>query len=284
MKRRKFIKAGLATMAVAGLASNLLATNSQSSFNCSFTSSSFISIGGKKYKLSLKFNQQDIHSFRSSDPKNLVLEFHDEALPNEFTKMVYKINTVDKYDNPLNKYGVLAKFNDAFIVKKSSSGSILSTERLSSLSKVPSYFHNELRFVADLHPGSTFNVDIFTSSSTKAYILDDNRQESEDCFLTSACTFSKQLPDNCYELQTLRTFRDEYMKSFDRGNKLVEDYYQIAPPIVKKINQLPNKKEIYEYMYQTLVLPSIAYIELGEKDTAMEYYKEYTEALSKLLN
>lgn len=284
MKRRKFVKAGLATMAVAGMAGNLLAQNSQNEFNCSFTSS-FVTIGGKKYMLSLKFNQQDIHSFRSSDPKNLVLEIYDEGVTNEFTKIVYKINTVEQYDKPLSRYGVLAKFNDAFIVKKSSSGSILSNERLSSLSKVPSYFHNELRFVTDLHPGSTFSVDIFTSSSTKVFILDDSSGgDFDDCFLTSACTVSKQLPDNCYELQTLRTFRDEYMKSFESGNKLVEDYYQIAPPIVKKINQMPNKREIYEYMYQTLVLPSIAYIESGEKETAMEYYREYTEALSNLLN
>jgi hypothetical protein len=74
------------------------------------------------------------------------------------------------------------------------------------------------------------------------------------------------------------------MKSSIKGNELVANYYNIAPTIVRKINRLKNKNEVYDYLYQTLVLPSLQYIESGEKETAMEYYKEYTEALNELFN
>lgn len=39
---------------------------------------------------------------------------------------------------------------------------------------------------------------------------------------------------------------------------------------------------MYNHIYSTLVLPSIAYINVGENEKAMEYYKEYTMALNEL--
>jgi hypothetical protein len=282
MERRKFIKAGAATLFVAGLTNKLVASTFQESSPLSFTSS-LIDLNGKKYKLSLKFHQQDIHWFKSSESKTIVLEIYDETQTNEFTKVIYKIRNVEKVNDYIgSKYNVEGAFSEAFYIKNSSSGTILSNEKLYSYSKIPNYFKDSIKFVATLNAGTDYTVDLKTSASTTQFLTEDNTYEYDDCFLTSACTISKQLPDNCYELQTLRNFRDEYMKSSNYGNNLVENYYQIAPEIVKKINRLENKKEVYDYMYQTLVLPSLAYIEAGENENAMEYYKEYTEALNEL--
>lgn len=279
MKRRKFIKAGAATLLVAGLSDKLSASILQESSPLSFTSS-YLDLNGKKYKLSLKFYERDIHWFNNSETKTIVLEIYNEFDFDEFTKVIYKINSVvDQKEYLESNYNVVGVFSEAYYVRFSSS------QKLNSYSTIPDYLKDSIKFFASLTAGETYTVDLKTSSTSSVFLTEDSTSnEYDDCFLTSACTFSKQLPDNCYELETLRTFRDEYMKSFESGNKLVEEYYHIAPAIVKKINQMPNKKEIYEYMYQTLVMPSIAYIESGEKETAMEYYREYTEALNNLLN
>jgi hypothetical protein len=169
-------------------------------------------------------------------------------------------------------------------IKKTDNGSIASTTKLTSMNQVPAYFQKMLQFTLDTTSFDEYLLKLKTSDSSAVSLYDDNSFYGEDCFLTSACTHSKQLPDDCYELQTLRNFRDTYMKSSIQGNELVANYYNIAPPIVRKINRLENKNEVYDYIYQTLVLPSLHYIELGEKKKAMEYYKEYTQSLNDLFN
>lgn len=41
-----------------------------------------------------------------------------------------------------------------------------------------------------------------------------------------------------YELQTLRTFRDTWMKGSKEGQKSIETYYDTAPKIVSAINDI----------------------------------------------
>ena len=55
-------------------------------------------------------------------------------------------------------------------------------------------------------------------------------------------------PDDCEELTALRGFRDGYMKKTEEGRALVEEYYRIAPEIVKEINASPKRDEYYEYI------------------------------------
>lgn len=83
------------------------------------------------------------------------------------------------------------------------------------------------------------------------YDEDENRLAggSGGCFLTTACCQYKGLPDDCYELTTLRNFRDTYLKTTEAGNALVEEYYRIAPSIVDKIMESPNKVGLLEDIY-----------------------------------
>ncbi len=55
---------------------------------------------------------------------------------------------------------------------------------------------------------------------------------SGGCFFTTAACEYMGLPDNCVELQTLRTFRDRFVPK-----DIVEQYYKIAPNILKKIKE-----------------------------------------------
>ena len=104
-------------------------------------------------------------------------------------------------------------------------------------------------------------------------------QSSSGCFLTSACVEAKGLPDDCYELTTLRRFRDEYMRSKPNGVSDICEYYHTAPVIVEKIKQLPNALEAFEKLYNELVVPCVNLIEADKNEEAYIAYRNYTKML-----
>lgn len=119
-----------------------------------------------------------------------------------------------------------------------------------------------------------FKFDAPKSSSSQMY------GDEEDCFLTTACTKYKGLPDDCDELQKLRTFRDDYMLKRPEGKAMVKEYYRIAPAIVKKL-AIDKNEEVYDFIYDELVTKCINFINQGEHDMAMYYYKSFTEELQR---
>lgn len=104
---------------------------------------------------------------------------------------------------------------------------------------------------------------------------------SSGCFLTTACVQHKQLPDDCDELQTLRMLRDNYMSKTQEGQSLIRQYIAIAPGIVHSINQCENKSEIYEYMYQHMIMPSVHLVRQGEWQEATDHYMIFVKALKE---
>lgn len=101
------------------------------------------------------------------------------------------------------------------------------------------------------------------------------------CYLTSACVYAKNLPDNCYELQTLRHFRDTWMKKSEEGRQAITEYYQIAPQIVSEINEMENSKVIYEKIYDEMILPCVKLIEKNKMRETFKLYKEKVCELTK---
>lgn len=106
-----------------------------------------------------------------------------------------------------------------------------------------------------------------------------NGSSSGGCFLTTACTESRGLPDDCMELQTLRAFRDNYMKQLPGGAAEVQEYYEIAPKILAQIDTLPDKAVILDKIYTDLVIPCIAEIQEGALSAAHERYRNYVQML-----
>ncbi len=104
---------------------------------------------------------------------------------------------------------------------------------------------------------------------------------SDGCFLTTACCEYKGLPDDCYELETMRKFRDNYIAKQSYGEKLIKDYYAEAPAIVEKINNSENSEEILEKMYETIT-EIIKMVDVGNNDEAIIHYMMLLHDLSKL--
>ena len=95
------------------------------------------------------------------------------------------------------------------------------------------------------------------------------------CFLTSACTEAKGLPDDCDELTTLRFFRDTYLKNRNGGVKDIHEYYEKAPGIVAAIKAREDAVSLFEAIYQDLIVPCVKMIKQGEYEETYKKYKDY---------
>lgn len=131
----------------------------------------------------------------------------------------------DKYGHNVNSEGVEIK------ASTSSSG------------KTKIDFYDSCPAENENHKSIHINYDENTGSGT---ITDTTSGKTETtdikCFLTTACMkrMKDHFDDRCYELLILRWFRDNFVLPED-----IKHYYEIAPQIVRAINESPNCNEIY---------------------------------------
>lgn len=92
------------------------------------------------------------------------------------------------------------------------------------------------------------------------------------CYITTAVCESQNKPDNCYELNALREYRDGYLMQTGQGKQLVEEYYDIAPALVMCIDMQKDSREIYENIYKKYLLPCLDCIENNRLDDCREHY------------
>jgi len=102
---------------------------------------------------------------------------------------------------------------------------------------------------------------------------------TEGCFLTTACVVAEGLPDDCEALETLRGFRDGWLRKRAGGQLMVREYYEIAPRIVEKINARPDAEAIWKRMYAEQVLPCVETIKQGEYEAAFRMYRSWVAEL-----
>lgn len=96
---------------------------------------------------------------------------------------------------------------------------------------------------------------------------------SDDCFITTACVKYYHLDDNCYQLETLRNFRDSYLLKSERGKKEVAKYYSVAPGLVLRLKKDTHHKRIYEHLFSQINEACQA-IESREFQKAEQIYKK----------
>lgn len=108
-----------------------------------------------------------------------------------------------------------------------------------------------------------------------------HQSSSSGCFLTSACVSAKGLPDDCYELQVLRNYRDNWLSKAEGGLAAISYYYIVAPKIVAAIDKLDECNEIYDMIYDKMIRPCVEFIEQKKYLEAFELYRSFTLQLGK---
>ena len=107
------------------------------------------------------------------------------------------------------------------------------------------------------------------------------RTSGDNCYLTTACTIAKNLPDNCHELEILRGFRDNYLLCLPHGADDVAEYSRIAPQIVWEINRYDDSSDRWNALYEKLIYPCVKMIEAGNYADAYKLYKSISLELKE---
>ena len=80
-------------------------------------------------------------------------------------------------------------------------------------------------------------------------------QQYSPCFITTAVCEYFGKSDDCRELTTLRNYRDKWLKNQPDGQKLIDEYYKIAPSIVVDMKNSDNYDEICEELLAKYINP-----------------------------
>jgi hypothetical protein len=107
---------------------------------------------------------------------------------------------------------------------------------------------------------------------------DSKQPERKPCFLTASCCELVGLADDCFELRTLRRYRDEVLADMPGGRGDIERYYGIAPVILASIRRKGREHELLA-LYFTHILPSAMLARVGQPNGAPAVYAYDERAL-----
>lgn len=101
------------------------------------------------------------------------------------------------------------------------------------------------------------------------------------CYITTAVCESLGKEPDCYELSVLKHYRDEMLEPTPEGHALVEEYYNIAPTIVKRMEKQPECDKLYRELYQNYLMPCVRDIENQEYEACQARYQDMVLELKK---
>ena len=90
------------------------------------------------------------------------------------------------------------------------------------------------------------------------------------CYITTAVCESLGRPDDCYELNLLRNYRDTYLSSIEEGKQIVMEYYDIAPTIVNRIRHRDNSSEVFRGIWNDYLQSCVKMIEQNQMEKCRE--------------
>lgn len=102
------------------------------------------------------------------------------------------------------------------------------------------------------------------------------------CFITTAVCASFNRPDDCYELNAFRAFRDEWLRFTPGGETKIQEYYLFAPIIVQNIEKRADKAKLYRSIWQEYLAPCLKAIEGKQFLKCEEQYTEMVHSMERL--
>jgi hypothetical protein len=101
---------------------------------------------------------------------------------------------------------------------------------------------------------------------------------AKGCFITAACCEILGLDDPCFELRTLRRYRDRVLLTLPGGNDAIAAYYLLAPSILERLPENERQARLVS-IYARFILPSAIAAQLGLNRLT---YRLYARMIGKL--
>ncbi len=115
----------------------------------------------------------------------------------------------------------------------------------------------------------------FQTSLGKATYDDINKGfRRKLCYITTAVCEGLDKGSDCAELELLKAYRDQYMEATPEGRAMVDEYYDIAPTIVKRIEKDADSRKVYQELYENYLVPCIHLIQDGQYEACRDTYQE----------
>lgn len=92
------------------------------------------------------------------------------------------------------------------------------------------------------------------------------------CYIVLAVCTILNRSDDCYELSAFQQFKNEYLANEPDGKKLLEEYSELEPKIVKAINKEPNAEQIYCQLWEDYLSLCLEEIEEGDYKACKKRY------------
>jgi hypothetical protein len=112
-----------------------------------------------------------------------------------------------------------------------------------------------------------------------AFAAEQKCEPPEGCFITTACCETLGLADDCFELRTLRRYRDEVLAKRPAGVEQIAAYYRLAPLILARLPQEAHGRRLRS-LYARYILPAALAAKCGLNTLA---YRLYVRMLDELL-
>ena len=112
-----------------------------------------------------------------------------------------------------------------------------------------------------------------------AFAAEQKCEPPEGCFITTACCDTLGLADDCFELRTLRRYRDEVLAKRPAGVEQIAAYYRLAPLILARLPQEAHGRRLRS-LYARYILPAALAAKCGLNTLA---YRLYVRMLDELL-
>ena len=166
------------------------------------------------------------------------------------------LNVANSYGDTALGYGNLINSNLA--------------EREQLLAAVQRYYQNA---AAPMMPAYDF-LQTMLEDHWNSDKIDTVIQQGSGCFITTAFCDYFGKPDDCFELTTLRDYRDMWLRLQPGGEELAKEYYETAPGIVERLNALPpaGKDRIYASLWSDYIEPCLGLIKNRDYEKCREKY------------
>ncbi len=103
--------------------------------------------------------------------------------------------------------------------------------------------------------------------------------KSKLCFVTTAVCTGLQKPQDCEEILLMKKYRDEYLAGEEGGAALIEEYYDVAPTIVKRIARSKEADATYHYLWEHYISKCVSQIKQGQLEEGRDTYVEMMQEL-----
>jgi len=104
-------------------------------------------------------------------------------------------------------------------------------------------------------------------------VADAGQYDDLNCFLTSACCAVIGLRDSCWELETLRRFRDGWLSRSAEGRADIARYYREAPAVARRLAGSEGGRRELLALYWRYIVPSAVLTRIGANRAAHLLYR-----------